>query len=191
VGQDAVRNGAAGSERDVDFTGAKAIAAKFARAALTLARLERFAAKEAVFAFAALRGAKMSDADFTYANLIGACLHAADAARCAFHGADFYWAEIDTFIMALCNTMGARFPEKVEIAYGPKGVRSPEVKLVPLYHTAATATGRRKLLEVVQKLTSSRLKEPQSLSERMRITDRSYPAELRLGKTATVTGVNG
>jgi hypothetical protein len=67
---------------------------------------------------------------------------------------------MEAFTMMLCHTEGTRFPEKVEVTFGPAGVRPPEVKLMPLYRTAATAAERRKLLEAVQELSSSRLKEP-------------------------------
>jgi hypothetical protein len=54
-----------------------------------------------------------------------------------------------------CRMKGARFPERVKIAYGPKGVKPPEVVPVPLYRKAATEEERKKLLEAALEITSS------------------------------------
>jgi hypothetical protein len=59
-----------------------------------------------------------------------------------------------TFKMMNCNIEGARFPEKVKVAYGPKGVTPAVVKSVPLYRKAATAAERKKLLEAASEISS-------------------------------------
>ena len=109
--------------------------------------MDKTAAEGTNFEFADLGGVKMQGANFTGASFVGASLQGAEAIDCNFDGADFYWAEMDNFVMRNCSTKGARFPEKVVIAYGPKGVKPPEVKAVPLYRKAATPEERQKLLE--------------------------------------------
>ena len=130
--------------------------ASFERAALTHAQMNKFLAEGAVFEFSDLRRVKMLESSFAQANFVGASLLGSIAASCNFHEADFYWAEMENFEMMRCDTEGARFPEKVKIAYGPKGVKPLEVKPVPLYRTAATVAEREKLLEAVLEVESSK-----------------------------------
>ena len=113
-----------------------------------------------MFEFADLRGVKMIDTNFAHANFVGASLLEAKATACNFHEADFYWAEIEAFVMTRCNIEGARFPEKVKVAYGHKGVKPPNVKPVPLYREAATAAERKNLLEAVMEIRDSRREGP-------------------------------
>jgi hypothetical protein len=131
------------------FIEAIAPAASFERAALTCGRMEKFGAEDAIFEFADLRGVVMLDCNFRRANFVGAALAGARAFSCHFEDADFYWAEMEGFERFDCHMKGARFPEKVKIAYGPKGVKPPEVIPVPLYRKAATEEERKKLLEAV------------------------------------------
>ncbi len=56
--------------------------------------------------------------------------------------------------MTACNTQGARFPEKVEIAYGPTDAKPPEVTPIPLYRQAATSGQRKELLAAVLELSA-------------------------------------
>jgi hypothetical protein len=54
---------------------------------------------------------------------------------------------MEGFEMLGCHMRGVRYPKKVKIAYGPKGVKPPEVVPVPLYRKAATEEERKKFLE--------------------------------------------
>ena len=65
---------------------------------------------------------------------------------CDFHEADFYWAELRSFVMTECETEGVRFPETIRTGFGPEGVKSPEVQPRPLVSDATTAQVRQKLL---------------------------------------------
>jgi uncharacterized protein YjbI with pentapeptide repeats len=121
-----------------DFSGAKATMANFERASLRGTTLDRVEAAPATFEFADLQQARMSGGVFNGASFVGACLSEAEAVECDFDGADFYWAEMKIVVMRNCSTKGARFPEKVMIAYRPKGVTPPDVKPVALYRRAAT-----------------------------------------------------
>ena len=60
--------------------------------------------------------------------------------------ADFYWADLTDCDLTDCDTAGARFPEPVRIAYGPKGAAPPRVAPLPLYRVAATEEECRPML---------------------------------------------
>ena len=72
---------------------------------------------------------------------------------------NLYRASIESFTHTECNLDSVRFPEKVEIAYGPKGVKPPDVKPLPLYRTPATVAERKKLLQAVEELEPSPAKK--------------------------------
>src|SRR5262249_54860258 len=121
----------------------------FERASLARSKFEDFRAERAIFEFADLREAVMKDSRFAHANFVGVDLSGARASACDFRDADLYWAFIESFVHAACILHGARFPETVEIAYGPKGVKPPEVERLPLYRTFATVSERQALLRAV------------------------------------------
>jgi hypothetical protein len=116
--------------------------------------MEKFAAEDAIFEFADLRGVVMLDCHFGRANFVGAALAGAKAISCYFEDADFYWAETEGFEGFDCHMKGARLPEKVKIAYGPKGVKPLEVIPVPFYRKAATDEERKKLLEATLEIAT-------------------------------------
>jgi hypothetical protein len=116
--------------------------------------LDGFLSERADFEFADLRHIIMKNSRFTLANFVGADLSDANATACDFHDADFYWAVIESFLHDVCNFQGARFPEKVEIACGPKDMKPPDVMPVPLYRTPATAAERKELLKAIEGLES-------------------------------------
>jgi uncharacterized protein YjbI with pentapeptide repeats len=84
--------------------------------------------------------------DFTNANFIGADLRGARLHRCVLRDADFYWANLTECELVDCDTAGARFPEPVRVAYGPKGVAPRPIVPVPLYRAAATDEECRQML---------------------------------------------
>jgi hypothetical protein len=52
--------------------------------------------------------------------------------------ADFYWADLTDCKLVDCDTVGARLPEPVRVAYGPRNAAPPHVVRIPLYRVAAT-----------------------------------------------------
>jgi uncharacterized protein YjbI with pentapeptide repeats len=147
-------NGRLADFSDSEFRDVQASGACFERTALMGVKIEKIVAERAVFEFADLRGAIMRNSNFKHANFVGASFSGAEAVNCNFEEADFYWAEMENFRMKNCNTKGARFPEKIVIAYGPTGVRPPEIKPVPLYRKAATPEERQKLLKAALEIES-------------------------------------
>jgi uncharacterized protein YjbI with pentapeptide repeats len=131
----------------INLTQATATGAILERCSLFAARLEFVEATDANFEFADLRSLTLHHCNFERCSFVGASLQGVNAIDCNFKDADFYWAETDGFQHHNCDFTGARWPEEVKIAYGPRGVTPPRVASVPLYRKAATEEQRKKLLE--------------------------------------------
>lgn len=124
--------------------------ARFERASLTRCKFKNFEAKETVFEFADLRDAEFYLVKFIGANLVGASFNSAKAMQCDFSRADFFWSEINEFEMINCLTAEARMPEKVQIKYGPTGVKPKVVKPAPLYRIAVSLEERQGIIHAIE-----------------------------------------
>ena len=121
-----------------DFSGAAVSASILDRATLWQSTMtgSRFAGCS--FEFADLRSIRGDRSDFSQASFLGADLRGARLHRCVLREADFYWADLSDCELIDCDTEGARFPETVHIAYGPRNAFPPHVVPVPLYRAPAT-----------------------------------------------------
>ena len=100
-------------------------ASTFERATFCRSSLDGGRFTECSFEFGDLRSIRAVGSDFSKASFVGADLRGARLLRCVLRDADFYWADLSDCDLVDCDTAGARFPESVRIAYGPKGATPP------------------------------------------------------------------